>query len=185
MRRVTSALVRVFRRRQVESLHARGVGVSARLPPGIGSRAKLGDSRPRSLLAAGFGRFGTARLGGPARSLAGPLAGGRGPARSRAGLALGSSVRPAGLDGARLGTLAGADCREAGLGDAQRNRSLIFAAPPLLQEPCAGTSSISCSLSSRPSTLRDALPLSLGPSSMAPSWRCAAVDSTAEAPQWP
>jgi len=44
-------------------------------------------------------------------------------------LAFGSSVRPAGLDGARLGTLAGADRGEAGLGDAQRNRSLIFAAP--------------------------------------------------------
>src|SRR5712671_2787739 len=68
-------------------------------------------------------------FGEPAR-LAGPLAGGRGPARSRAGLALGP--RP-GLGGARLGTLAGADRGEAARGDAQRNRSLVFAAPPLRQ----------------------------------------------------
>src|SRR5712671_4227634 len=48
---------------------------------------------------------------------------------SPASLALGP--RP-GLGGARLGTLAGADRREAARGDAQRNRSLIFA-PPLRQ----------------------------------------------------
>ena len=39
--------------------------------------------------------------------------------------------------------------------------------------PCAGISSIRCSLSSLPSTLRDALPLSLGPISTVPSSRCA------------
>jgi len=53
------------------------------------------ERRPSTLPALQHGdhhrllRFGRARLGGPARSLAGPLAGGRGPARSRAGLALG------------------------------------------------------------------------------------------------
>src|SRR6266849_3807214 len=94
------------------------------------------ERRPRTLPALQHGdhrrllRFGTARLGGPARSLAGPLAGGRGPARSRAGLALGP--RP-GLGGARLGTLTGADRREAARGDAQRNRSVILVAPPLRQ----------------------------------------------------
>ena len=52
------------------------------------------ERRPRTLPALQHGdhrrllRFGTARLGGPPWSLAGPLAGGRGPARSRAGLAL-------------------------------------------------------------------------------------------------
>ncbi len=35
-----------------------------------------------------------------------------------------------GLGGARFGTLAGADRGEAALGDAQRNRSVIFVAPP-------------------------------------------------------
>ena len=58
------------------------------------------ERRPRTLPALQHGdhrrllRFGTARLGGPLWSLAGPLAGGRGPARSRAGLALGPRPGP-------------------------------------------------------------------------------------------
>jgi hypothetical protein len=108
-----------------------------------------------------------ARFGGPARSFTGPLAGGpAAPARSWAGLALGPLV---GLRGARLATLIGADRGEAVLGDAQRKRSAIFVAPPPAGSPALGFLRSGCPRSSLPSTLRDALPVSLGPSSMAPS----------------
>ena len=70
------------------------------------------------------------------------------------------------------------DGRKAALGDAQRDRFLIFVTAPDRSAPRAGISSINPSRSSLLTTLSAAPPLTLGASSMAPSSRCAAADSS-------